>query len=102
MFTDGGGAVETRELETLAAIFGALADPSRLRLLYLLLQGECSVGQLAEEAQLSASAASHQLRVLRGLRLVRQRRQGRHVFYRLDDDCVLALISEGLRHVRHH
>ena len=89
------GAVEAEQLtETLKA----LASPGRLRLLTDLLEGERTVEQLAAGADLSVSATSHHLRLLRSLRLVRARRGGRNVFYSLHDHHIAELLAA----VRHH
>lgn len=85
----------------LAELFRALSDPSRLRIIAALLEGEKNVGPLAERVRLSESAVSHQLRTLRQLHLVRARRQGREVYYCLDDDHVADLFRRGLDHVVH-
>lgn len=85
----------------LAEFFRALGDTSRVRILMALLPGELNVGALAEQTGVSMSAVSHHLRGLRQLRLVRARRDGRHVFYSLDDDHVATLLEQGLDHVRH-
>jgi DNA-binding transcriptional ArsR family regulator len=85
----------------LADLFSALGDPARLRLISALLEGERSVGELAEAIGLSESATSHQLRGLRNLRLVRPRKEGRQVFYCLDDEHVTRLFQMGLDHVIH-
>ena len=77
-----------------------MADPTRLVLLMSLFIGEKCVCELAEQTDVSVSAVSHQLRSLRVARLVRSRRNGRHVFYRLDDDHVRDLVSKGLEHIR--
>ncbi len=90
-----------REAVDLAGIFRALGDPSRLRLLHILHGGERCVKDLACQLGITPSAVSHQLRLLRGLRLVRYRRDGKHIYYALDDDHVHSLIREGLDHVRH-
>lgn len=82
----------------LSEIFKALGDPTRLRLLTALGQAELCVCDLAALVGISESAASHQLRVLRTLRLVRPRRVGRMVFYRLDDDHIVGLLGQGLEH----
>jgi ArsR family transcriptional regulator, lead/cadmium/zinc/bismuth-responsive transcriptional repressor len=84
----------------LADIFRALGDPTRVRILDVLSHGELCVCDLAAVLSLSQSAVSHQLRLLRGLRLVRARREGRMVFYGLDDRHVTDLLGEGLKHVR--
>jgi ArsR family transcriptional regulator len=82
----------------LAELFGALSDPTRLRIIAALLEGELSVGRIAEDIGLSESAVSHQLRGLRQMRLVRTRKAGRQVFYALDDDHVARLYQLGLEH----
>jgi ArsR family transcriptional regulator len=85
----------------LAELFGALSDPSRLRIIETLLRGERNVGEIAAAIVLSESAVSHQLRVLRQMRLVRARKDGRQVYYALDDDHVRRLFRMGLDHVEH-
>jgi DNA-binding transcriptional ArsR family regulator len=85
----------------LAELFKALSDPTRLRLLGVLLEGELCVSELATRLGLSQSAVSHQLRGLRQMRLVRVRRAGRQAFYALDDDHIADLFQRGLEHVRH-
>lgn len=67
-------------VEEVSRLFKALADPTRIRILYLLSRGECSVTRVAEMLDLSQSAVSHQLSLLRTLRLVKYRREG-HTFY---------------------
>lgn len=89
------------EANRLAEVFKALADPTRLRLISLLLDHEVCVHTLEELLDMSQSAISHQLRYLRQLQLVRYRKVGRHVYYALDDDHVRRLFEEGLLHVRH-
>lgn len=86
-------------LEALAETFKALGDPTRLRMLTALAQAELCVCDLASLVGISESAASHQLRLLRTLRLVRSRRDGRMVHYRLDDDHIVGLLAQGLDHV---
>jgi len=86
-------------LEALAETFKALGDPTRLRMLTALAEAELCVCDLATLVGISESAASHQLRVLRTLRLVRSRRDGRMVHYRLDDDHIVGLLAQGLDHV---
>lgn len=81
-----------------AEIFKMLADPNRLRLLHALSQEELCVCDLSELVATSASAVSHQLRLLRTARLVSYRRAGKMVYYRLDDEHVGRLLQEGLRH----
>ena len=93
--------VDNDMAEDLAEIFKALADPTRVRLISALAKMELCVGELAAAMDMSVSAISHQLRLLRRLRVVRSRRQGRHVYYSLDDEHVEMMYRCGLDHVRH-
>jgi ArsR family transcriptional regulator, lead/cadmium/zinc/bismuth-responsive transcriptional repressor len=83
----------------LADSFKALGDPTRVRLLIALTRAELCVCDLAALVSMSESAVSHQLRLLRSLRFVRTRRDGRRVFYRLDDAHIGRLLTQGLEHV---
>jgi ArsR family transcriptional regulator len=85
----------------LADLFSALSDPTRLRIISHLLEGELNVGDLAAHLNMTESAVSHQLRGLRQLHLVRSRKDGRQVYYALDDDHVARLYRLGLDHVEH-
>jgi ArsR family transcriptional regulator, lead/cadmium/zinc/bismuth-responsive transcriptional repressor len=85
----------------LAELFSALSDPTRLRIISVLLDGEKNVGDIAAHLELTESAVSHQLRGLRQLRLLRSRKNGRQVYYALDDDHVARLYRLGLDHVEH-
>jgi ArsR family transcriptional regulator len=85
----------------LADLFSALSDPTRLRIISVLLEGERNVGDIASQLAMTESAVSHQLRGLRQMRLVRSRKDGRQVFYALDDDHVAKLYLLGLDHVEH-
>src|SRR5687767_4404049 len=84
----------------LAELFRALSDTSRVRLISTLMDGEKHVGALAEVVGISESAVSHHMRGLRQMRLVRARKDGRQVFYSLDDDHIADLFRYGLEHVR--
>jgi len=85
----------------LAATFKALADPTRVRMLHALSHAELCVGDLAAVLKMTESAVSHQLRLLRSLRVVRARRDGKLVFYTLDDEHVARLFQIGLEHLEH-
>lgn len=85
----------------LADLFSALSDPTRLRIISVLLDGEMNVGDIAAQLAMTESAVSHQLRGLRQMKLVRARKNGRQVFYALDDDHVTKLYRLGLEHVEH-
>lgn len=85
----------------LSDVFGLLADPGRLRLLVALLVGELCVSDLAAAAELSESATSHALRILRAHRVVCARRAGRMAYYSLADAHVRTLLDVALAHVAH-
>ncbi|HEY1015990.1 MAG TPA: metalloregulator ArsR/SmtB family transcription factor [Herpetosiphonaceae bacterium] len=86
----------------MAQLFKALSDPTRIRLISILAVSEVCVHTLADLVDMTQSAVSHQLRSLRELRLVKARKDGRHVFYRLDDQHVAHLFQAGLEHTTHH
>jgi DNA-binding transcriptional ArsR family regulator len=88
------------EVFHLAETFRLLGDPTRVRILDALSHGALCVCDLAALVKLSESAVSHQLRLLRSLRLVKPRREGRMVFYALDDRHIITLFRQGLRHVQ--
>ncbi|HOG45836.1 MAG TPA: metalloregulator ArsR/SmtB family transcription factor [Anaerolineae bacterium] len=85
----------------LAELFQALGDPTRVRIISALSQAELCVCDLAASLGMSQSAISHQLRLLRSLRLVRRAKRGRMVYYALDDDHILGLFTSGMEHVTH-
>jgi len=85
----------------LADLFSALSDSTRLRIISVLLEGEMNVGDIASQLEMTESAVSHQLRGLRQMKLLRTRKEGRQVFYALDDDHVAKLYRLGLEHVEH-
>ena len=91
--------VPAESVDALAETFRAIGDPTRVRILDALSHGELCVCDLAAVLGLSQSAASHQLRLLRGLRLVRPRRAGRVVFYALDDQHIMDILRQTLQHV---
>lgn len=90
---------EESTIAELTGIFKTLADPTRVRILSALATCELCVCDLSALTGVSASAVSHQLRLLRTARLVRFRRQGKMAYYSLDDDHVRRLLEEGRKHV---
>jgi DNA-binding transcriptional ArsR family regulator len=92
--------LDARAVDGLTEIFRVLGDPTRVRILDALSRSELCVGALASQLGVTESAVSHQLRLLRNTRIVRARRNGRMMFYALDDEHVLSLFHEGLRHVQ--
>ena len=93
------GILSVEKAQRMAEFFGVLGDPNRWRILSALALKELRVGELAETADMSESAASHQLRVLRTMRLVSYRKQGRSVYYCLKDDHIFNLYQEASEHL---
>ena len=89
-----------REIDRLAETFQLLASPTRLRIIEALAGRELCVCDLAALTEVSQSAVSHHLRMMRALRLVRYRKESRMAYYRLDDDHIGGLFDTGLEHVR--
>ena len=94
--------LDNTTVEQLADIFRALADPTRVRLLHALSHAELCVGDLAALLEMTDSAVSHQLRLLRDLRVLRSLRDGKLVYYALDDDHITSLFQQSLEHLGHH
>ena len=90
---------DQKVVEALANTFRMLGDPTRVRIVDALADGELCVHEIADRVEISESAVSHQLRLMRTMRIVRGRREGRCVYYTLDDQHVLSLFQQGLRHV---
>lgn len=88
------------EARDLAGFFGVLADPTRLRIVQALAGRELCVCDLAATLGMRQSTVSHQLRLLRALRVVRFRKEGRVAYYALDDAHVAGLLGQGLDHIR--
>ena len=88
------------ENRQMADLFKAMADPTRLRILWALAEQEMCVCDLAQVAGVSESATSHQLRLLRQLNLVRNRRSGPILYYRLTDNHIQDLMELALTHIR--
>lgn len=87
------------ELYDLAELFKVFGDSTRIRILHALLETELCVGDMAQILNLSQSAVSHQLKILKDAKLVRFRREGKIIFYALDDEHVRNILSMGVEHV---
>ncbi len=83
-----------------AELFRAFSDTSRVRIMSALVDGEKNVGALAGIVGISESAVSHHMRGLRQLRLVVARKDGKEVYYRVDDEHIIALFQQGVKHVK--
>jgi ArsR family transcriptional regulator, lead/cadmium/zinc/bismuth-responsive transcriptional repressor len=98
--TRGAQLLSSPTVQKIAATFSVLGDPTRVRILDALSTGELCVCDIATLVGISESAVSHQLRLLRGMRLVRTRRAGRQVFYTLDDQHIVELLRLAVTHVQ--
>ena len=92
--------VSRQTAESIADVFKIMGDPSRVKIIYSLLQADLCVSDLADVVGISQSAVSHQLRLLRNFRLVKSRRTGRKIFYSLNDHHIINLLSECLEHIK--
>ena len=92
---------EDEIINRLAQTFKALAEPTRLKIIYILSKSPLCVCDIANLLDMTQSAISHHLRLLRNLRLVKFKKEGKMVIYSLDDDHVLQLFKQGLDHVQH-
>ena len=90
--------VDDSACERAASIFRALGDPQRLRLLLILEAGQCCVSELANALGEPLPAISQRLRVLKSERVVRSRREGKHVYYALADEHISRLVTNGVMH----
>lgn len=88
-------------IESMSQLFKALSDPTRIRIISVLMDGEQNVQQITEKIGMTQSAISHQLGLLRALHLVRFRRDGRQIYYVLDDQHVVDLFQRSFAHVKH-
>ncbi len=87
-------------LYDVAELFKNFSDSTRIRIMYCLFEKERSVTEISELLQMNQSAISHQLRFLKNSKLVKNRRDGKTIFYSLDDDHVYNIISQGIEHVQ--
>ena len=87
------------ELDSLAELFKVFGDPTRIRILFVLFETEVCVCDLAKALNMTQSAVSHQLRFLKQSRLVKNRREGKSIFYSLADNHVRTMIAQGREHI---
>lgn len=90
---------EESELQDLAGLFKVFGDFTRIRILFVLFEAEVCVCDLAEALDMTQSAISHQLKILKQARLVKSRREGKSVFYSLADGHVRTIIAQGRDHI---
>ena len=90
---------DENELYDLAELFKVFGDSTRIRILYVLFEAEVCVCDLAQALNMTQSAISHQLRILKQNKLVKNRREGKSIFYSLADDHVRSIIAQGREHI---
>ena len=93
--------LENNLIENVSQTFKALSDPTRIRILHLLYHKECSVNEIANELDMQQSTISHQLKYLKQLRLVKNRREKNMYFYSIDDSHVMNLLEQTIDHSKH-
>lgn len=93
-------ALDEHTAAHVAELFRAFSDTSRVRILSALVSREMNVSALAEAVGITESAVSHHLRGLRQMHLVQARRDGKEVFYRIDDEHIIALFQQGIKHIQ--
>ena len=91
---------DEEDLYDLAELFKLFGDTTRIRILYVLFESEMCVCDIAELLHMTQSAISHQLRLLKQFKLVKNRREGKTVFYSLADDHVRSIIGQGMDHIK--
>lgn len=87
------------DLLDLAELFKVFGDSTRIRILFVLFEAEVCVCDLAQALNMTQSAISHQLKILKSSKLVKSRREGKSVFYSLADDHVRTIVSQGMEHI---
>ena len=85
----------------LSSFFKVIGDETRVRIIYALSQGEMCVGDISEILGISQSAVSHQLKQLRMEGQVKTRREGKNIYYSLDDEHVVDILNQALKHIKH-
>jgi len=92
---------ETSEIQKVSQLYKVLSDPTRLRILLLLKQGEYNVTAISEQLAMEQSAVSHQLKLLRDAHVVKSRREGKTIYYTLDDHHVIDILNQTFKHIEH-
>ena len=91
--------IDDNTLYDVAELFKNFSDSTRIRILYCLIENERSVTEIADLLNMNQSAISHQLRILKNSKLIKNRREGKTIYYSLADDHVYNIISQGIEHV---
>ncbi len=93
---------EKEEIQKVSQLYKVLSDPTRLKILLYLKQGELNVTALSEKLNMEQSAVSHQLKLLRENHVVKTDRVGKTIFYILDDHHVLDILNQTIQHIKHN
>ena len=93
--------IKDDEAIMLSELFKVLGDQTRIKIIFALSCCEMCVCDIAEAINMTQSAVSHQLRLMRNMKLVKYRKEGKSVYYSLDDDHILQLFNQGMEHVKH-
>ena len=94
-------AMESQEIfDLLADFYKIFGDPTRLKVLTALMQGEMCVGTITEVLEMTQSSVSHQLRILKNARLIKSRKEGKWVYYSINDNHVKTIYEMGLSHIK--
>lgn len=91
-----------QEVDQVVSFYKVLGDKTRLRILYALKEQEMCAGDIAVLLDMTKSAVSHQLAVMRNMHQIKSRREGKNVFYSLDDEHIVDILEEALVHMAHH
>lgn len=94
--------IRESDIIKLSEVFKVIGDPTRIKIIFALSKCELCVCDIVEAIGMTQSAVSHQLRLLRNLKLVKFRKEGKSVVYSLDDDHILQLFNQGMEHVTHN
>ena len=92
---------QEKQIDALSAFFKMMGDPTRIKMMYIMSQGELCVQDIASALGMTKSAISHQLSGLKDSKIVKSRRDGKNVFYSIDDDHVQAVLSIAMTHIQH-
>lgn len=90
---------EEEVLYDLAELFKVFGDTTRIKILYVLIENELCVNDIADQLNMTQSAISHQLRILKQSKLIKYRREGKSMFYSLADDHVRTILDQGITHI---
>lgn len=93
--------IDEQLLDVVSQTFKALSDPTRIKILHLLFHKECSVNEIAERLEMHQSSISHQLKYLKQLRLVKNRREKTTYYYSPDDYHVMNVLEQTIEHTKH-